>query len=96
MSSPQNGRTKKPIDIGARTRIAQWLFIVGFVLLLALLWANWFFNFSEAWGRIIKTGISLLVLLGLVLIYYNKRRNAKAVQQKLDELERTIKRTANN
>ena len=96
MNSRQNGISKKPTGIGARTRVTQWLFIVAFVFLLALLWANWFFNFPEPWGRIIKTGIPLLALFGLVLIYFNKRRNAKVVQQKLERLEQEIKGTLNN
>lgn len=94
--SRQNGILKKTNGIRERTGGAQRLFVCFFVSVLTLLLANWFFHFSETWGRIIKTGMPLPALFGLALIYSNKQRNAKAIQQKLDKLEQEIKGTPNN
>ncbi len=96
MNSQRTEASKKTPDSDAQPKAAQWLFVCAFVFVLTLLWASWFFDFSEAWQRIIKIGMPLLVLFGLLLIHYNKRRNAKAIQQKLDKLEQEFKGTINN
>jgi low affinity Fe/Cu permease len=96
MNSQRTEVSKKATDFDAQTRAAQWVFVCAFVLVLTLFLASWLFHFSEAWRRIIKTGMPLLVFFGLLLIQCTKRRNAKAIQQKLDKLEQEIKGRLNN
>ena len=89
-------RKKGPSRLDKQRRVVRWLFVCAFIMVLGLLLANCFFHLIEKWQRILQTGIPVLILLGLILIQQTKRQNAQALQQKLDELERTVKRTANN
>ena len=62
-----------------------------------LLWAvsGPLFQFSDTWQLVINTGTTVLTFLAVFLIQHSQNRDGRAIQLKLDELNRSTKDARN-
>lgn len=64
---------------------------------LLLIWASCgpYFNFSDTWQLVINTGTTIVTFLTVFLIQNTQNRDAEAVQIKLDEIIKALKKADN-
>src|SRR5438874_11746079 len=72
----------------------------GTFLLALLVVATWaltgpVFNFSNTWQLVINTGTTIVTFLMVFLIQNTQNRDGKAMQLKLDEIIRALKKARN-
>ena len=74
---------------------SAWVFVGA--LLIIVVWAitGPAFHFSDTWQLVINTGTTIVTFLMVFLIQNTQNRDAKAMQLKLDEVIRALKRARN-
>jgi len=72
-----------------------WAFAVAVFIILVWLVTGPTFHFSDTWQLIINTGTTIVTFLMVFLIQNTQNRDAKAMQLKLDEIIRALKKARN-
>jgi low affinity Fe/Cu permease len=69
-----------------------WAFVVALCIIVAWAAAGPLFGFSDTWQLVINTGTTIITFLMVFLIQASQNRDNRAMQLKLDELIRAVKR----
>src|SRR5438046_1277546 len=72
-----------------------WAFAGAVVVILVWLLTGPTFHFSDTWQLIINTGTTIITFLMVFLIQNTQNRDGKAMQLKLDEIIRALKKARN-
>src|SRR5207253_3744635 len=72
-----------------------WAFAGAMLVILVWILTGPTFHFSDTWQLIINTGTTIVTFLMVFLIQNTQNRDAKAMQLKLDEIIRALKRARN-
>src|SRR5688572_18217583 len=67
-------------------------FVAALAIILAWVVTGPLFGFSDTWQLVINTGTTIVTFLIVFLIQNSQNRDAAAMQSKLDELLRAVKR----
>ena len=74
---------------------SSWAFILAVVIILVWAVTGPVFHFSDTWQLVINTGTTIVTFLIVFLIQNTQNRDAKAMQLKLDEIIRALKKARN-
>ena len=74
---------------------SAWAFTAALLVIVLWLVTGPAFHFSDTWQLIINTGTTIVTFLMVFLIQNTQNRDAKAMQLKLDELIRALKKARN-
>src|SRR5256884_7930014 len=72
-----------------------WAFAGAVLVILVWLLTGPTFHFSDTWQLIINTGTTIVTFLMVFLIQNTQNRDGKAMQLKLDEIIRALKKARN-
>lgn len=96
----------RPIKSTSRfTRFAKWTaritgrpmtFVVAFLIIVAWALTGPIFHFSDTWQLVINTSTTIVTFLMVFLIQNTQNRDSEAMQIKLDEIIRAMRRGAHN
>jgi len=70
-------------------------FIGAVVLILIWISTGRHYHYSDTWQLVINTGTSVVTFLMVFILQYTQTRDTQAMQLKLDELLRAVKRARN-
>ena len=74
---------------------SAWAFAGAMLVILVWILTGPTFHFSDTWQLIINTGTTIVTFLMVFLIQNTQNRDAKAMQLKLDEIIRALKKARN-
>src|SRR5437773_6260 len=74
---------------------SAWAFAGAMLVILIWILTGPTFHFSDTWQLIINTGTTIVTFLMVFLIQNTQNRDAKAMQLKLDEIIRALKKARN-
>jgi len=66
-------------------------FLAAIGFLIAWLLSGFFFNFSDKWEMFVSTSTSIATFVMLFILETSQKRDAEAIQLKLDELLRAVR-----
>ena len=91
----QHGLFRRLAHATARHVGSPWAFIVALGVIIAWAVTGPMFGFSDTWQLVINTGTTIVTFLMVFLIQNTQNRDALALQLKLDELIRVMKKARN-
>src|SRR5205823_13457900 len=74
---------------------SAWAFAGAMLVILVWILTGPTFHFSDTWQLIINTGTTIVTFLMVFLIQNTQNRDGKAMQLKLDEIIRALKKARN-
>ena len=74
---------------------SPWAFSTAILIIVVWAITGPTFHFSDTWQLIINTGTTIVTFLMVFLIQNTQNRDAKAMQLKLDEIIRSLKKARN-
>src|SRR5881227_883558 len=74
---------------------SAWAFVLALFIIVVWAITGPTFHFSDTWQLIINTGTTIVTFLMVFLIQNTQNRDAKAMQLKLDEIIRALKKARN-
>src|SRR5256714_13022471 len=74
---------------------SAWAFAGAMLVILVWILTGPAFHFSDTWQLVINTGTTIVTFLMVFLIQNTQNRDAKAMQLKMDEVIRALKRARN-
>jgi len=74
---------------------SAWSFAIAILIILIWGLTGSAFHYSDTWQLIINTGTTIVTFLMVFLIQNTQNRDSKAMQLKLDEIIRALKRARN-
>jgi len=74
---------------------SPWAFAIAILIIVVWGVTGPTFHYSDTWQLIINTGTTIVTFLMVFLIQNTQNRDAKAMQLKLDEIIRALKRARN-
>jgi low affinity Fe/Cu permease len=80
----------------SRVAGSPFAFVAALLLILVWLVSGPIFNFSDTWQLVINTGTTIITFLMVFLIQNTQNRETKAMNLKLDELIRVMKKARND
>lgn len=73
----------------------KWAFIIALTVIIAWALLGPYFHYSDTWQLVVNTATTIVTFLMVFLIQNTQNRDAKAINLKLDEVIRAIRRASN-
>jgi low affinity Fe/Cu permease len=73
----------------------KWAFIIALTVIIGWALLGPYFHYSDTWQLVVNTATTIVTFLMVFLIQNTQNRDAKAINLKLDEVIRAIRRASN-